>query len=110
DRAAGADAADEGVDLAIELAPNLGAGGLEVGARVLRIEILVGLESAGYLAGEAVGDAVIALGALAGHSGGGGDDLGAVCLEEGNLLLGAFVGHDEDALIAEDGVGDCEAG
>ena len=56
DRAAGADAGDEVRDAAARLLPQLGAGGRVVGVRVGRVEVLVGLEGARDLLGQAVGD------------------------------------------------------
>ena len=101
--AARAHAAHQHVYLALELPPDFGAGGLEVGARVHGVEVLVGLEGPRDVAGQAVGHVVVALLALAGHGGGGRDHLGSVGFEERNLLLRDFVGHDEHALVAHDG-------
>jgi hypothetical protein len=62
DRAAGPDAADERGDPPLRLLPDLRARCLVVGLRVDRVVVLVRLEGAGDLRGEAVGDPVVALG------------------------------------------------
>ena len=108
DRATGPDADDEGVDRPVGLAPDLRPGGLVVGGRVLRIEVLVGLEGARDLLGEAVGDAIVGLGGLGGDGGGGDHDLGAVRPQERDLLLAHLVRHHEDALVTADRRGDRE--
>ena len=59
DRAAGADADDQVRELAVGLAPQLRPGRLVVRLRVGRVRVLVGLEGAGDVAREAVGDAVV---------------------------------------------------
>src|SRR5439155_23928876 len=78
DRAAGADRGDEDVNLAPGLLPELRAGHLVVGARVLRVEVLVRLEGPGDLARQALGDAVVALRRVALDRGGGDHHLRAV--------------------------------
>ena len=63
DRAARADAGDEVRDLPGGLLPQLRAGRRVVRGRVGLVEVLVGLERAGDLLGEPVGDAVVGLAA-----------------------------------------------
>src|SRR5207237_6876646 len=90
----------EVADAAIGLAPDLGPGGRLVSFRIGRIEVLVWLKRAWDLAGESVGNAVVALRALARNSGGTDDDLGAVRAQQRNLFNGHLVGHDADEAIA----------
>ena len=61
DRAAGADAGDEDGDPALGLLPDLRAGGAVVDLGVGQVGELVGPPGAGDLAGQPVGDAVVAL-------------------------------------------------
>ena len=61
DRPARADPDDEVREPLAGLAPELGPGGVVVGLRVGRVGVLVGLEGARDLRGEAVGDAVVGL-------------------------------------------------
>ena len=61
DGAAGADAGDEHRDLAVGLLPDLRAGGAVVDLGVGEVGELVGPPGAGDLAGQPVGDAVVAL-------------------------------------------------
>src|SRR5439155_8814437 len=86
DGAAGADAGDEGRDLAVGLVPDLRAGRAVVDLRVGEVGELVGPPRPWDLAGQAVGDAVVAVRRVRRHGGGGDDDLGAVGLEQGDLL------------------------
>src|SRR5207248_11539712 len=78
DGAAGADAGDEGGDPAVGLLPQLRAGGVVVGGRVLRVGVLVRLPGARDLADQAVGDVVVGVRMLRSHRVGADDDLGAV--------------------------------
>ena len=80
-------------------APDLGAGGLVVGARVVRVGVLVGLPGA-RLRGEPVADVVVGVRVLRGDGGRADDDLGAVRLEHVALVLADLVRADEDALVA----------
>ena len=99
DRAAGAHAGHEVGDPAVGLLPDLRTGGLVVGARVVRVGVLVGLPGAGLL-GEPVADVVVGVRVL-GRDGGRADhDLGAVGLEHVALVLADLVGAHEDALVA----------
>src|SRR6185295_10487297 len=61
DRAAGADAGHEVCDPPGCLAPDLGPGAAYVRRRVLSVAVLVGLEGAGDLLGQAVGHRVVRL-------------------------------------------------
>src|SRR5690606_36404595 len=88
DRAAGAHAGDQVRDPALGLLPQLGAGGAVVGLRVGRVEVLVGLERAGDLGREPVGDRVVGLGGLGLDVGRADDDFGAVGAQQVDLLLG----------------------
>ena len=99
DRAAGADAAHEVGDLPVGLLPDLGTGRLVVGARVVRVGVLVGLPRAG-LGGQPVGHVVVGVGVLGRDRGRADDDLGAVRLQHVALVLADLVGADEDALVA----------
>ena len=101
--AAGADAGDEGGDAALGLVPDLGAGGAVVDLGVGEVGELVGPPGAGDLAGQAVGDAVVAVRRIGRDVGLGDDDLGAVGLEQADLLGAHLVGQDEDAAVALDG-------
>ena len=56
DRAAGADAADQRVEHAAGLLPELRTGGQIVGFGVVHVEVLVGVEAAGGLRRDALGD------------------------------------------------------
>ncbi len=105
DGAACADARDEVGEVTAGLAPDLRAGALVVGPGVHRVEVLVRLERVGYLARQAVGDGVVALGRVALDRGGRGHHLGAVGAKDRRLLRGDLVGHDEDAPVALDGGG-----
>ena len=110
DRSAGADRDDHGVDVAaVGLLPELGAGRLVVGLGVRRIRVLVGLESAGDLLGEPVGDRVVALRRVRVDRGRRDDDLGAVRAQHGDLLLAHLVRHHEDAAVPAQRGGDREA-
>ena len=100
DRAARADAGHEVRDRAVGVAPDLGAGGLVVRARTVGVRVLVGLERAGDLACEAVGDAVVRLGAVGRDGRGRHHDLGAVRGEHVALVLADLVGAHEDAPVA----------
>ena len=83
DGAAGADAGDEGGDLALGLLPDFRAGGAVVDLGVGEVGELVGPPGAGDLAGQPVGDAVVALGRVGRDVGRRDDDLGAVGLRAG---------------------------
>ena len=100
DRAAGADGDDECVDLAVRLLPDLRPRRLVVGLRVGHVRVLVGLEAAGDLLREPVGDAVVALRRVVLDRGRRDHDLGAVGPQHRDLLLAHLVGHDEDAAVA----------
>ena len=110
DRAAGADAADEVRDPAAGLTPELRAGAQVVRLGVGHVRVLVGLEGAGDLLGQAVGDAVVGLRRVRAHVGGRDDDLGAVGAQEVDLLLRHLVRHDRDHAVALQARGDREAG
>ena len=76
-----------------------------MGRGVGRVGELVGLAGARDLAGEAVGHRVVALWRFVRDGGGREDDLGAVGLEQRDLLLAHLIGHHEDALVALDAGG-----
>src|SRR4030095_13928326 len=61
DRSSGAHGDNHSVDLAVRLFQDLGARLLVVSVRIGHVRVLVGLEGAGNLRGEAVGDRVVAL-------------------------------------------------
>src|SRR2546421_190079 len=84
--AASAVPADDVGDLALGLVPDLGAGGAVVDLGVGQVGELVRPPGPGDLAGEPVGDAVVALRGVRWDARGGDHDLGPVGLEEGDLL------------------------
>ncbi len=67
--------------------------------RVRDVRVLVGLEAAGDLLGEPVGDGVVALRGVGLDGGRRDHDLGAVRAEHRDLLLAHLVGHHEDAAV-----------
>ena len=109
DRAAGADAGDEHVDLAVGLGPDLRAGDQLVGLGVDLVEVLVRLEGAGDLAREPFRDRVVGLRGLPGDRGRGDHHLGPVGAQQRDLLGAHLVGHHEDAAVPADRGGDREA-
>jgi hypothetical protein len=100
DGAAGADAGHEVRDLALGVAPDLGAGGLVVAERAVGVGVLVGLERAGDLAREPVAHRVVGVGVVGRHRGGRDHDLGAVGREHVALVLADLVGEHEHAAVA----------
>ena len=110
DRAAGADADDEVRELAVGLAPQLRPGRLVVGLRVGRVRVLVGLEGAGDLAREAVGDAVVGARRVGRDVGRRHHHLGPVRAQEVDLLLAHLVRHHRDHAVALEAGGDGEPG
>ena len=109
DRPARAHAGDEVRDPAARLLPELGAGRGVVRGRVRLVEVLVGLERARDLLGQAVGDAVVGLRRVGRHGGRSDDDLGAVGAQQVDLLLAHLVRHHGDHAIALESRGDREA-
>ena len=109
DRAAGADAGDEVRDAPGGLAPDLGAGGQLVRARVGLVGVLVGTERARRLPHEAFGRRVVGARVFGRHRGRAHDHLGAVRAEQRDLLVAHLVAHHEDALVAPLGRDDREA-
>ncbi len=99
DGAAGADAADHGVDLVVELRPDLRAGGPIVSLRVGRVGELVDVEGAG-LGGDALGHVLVVLGMALADVGAGEDHLRAQGLQVEDLLLGHLVRHHDDQPVA----------
>ena len=95
--------ATKAVTLPLGLLPDLRAGRAIVDLRVGQVGELVGPPGAGNLAGQAVGHAVVALGRIGCHVGRRDDDLGAVGLQQADLLAAHLVRQDEDAAIALDG-------
>src|SRR5918995_2034269 len=102
DRATGADAGDERRDPPVGLPPDLRPGRRLVRRRVVFVEVLVRLERAGDLLGEAVRDSVVGLGRFRRDGRRRDYDLGAVRAQERDLLLAHLVRHHEDALVAAD--------
>ena len=100
DRSAGTHAAHEVGDPPVRLLPDLGACRVLVGARILRVPVLVRLVCAGDVARQSRGHAVIALGRLGRHVRRAQHHLRAVGPQECLLLGRLLVGHDEDAAIA----------
>ena len=104
--------ATNAVILPAGLLPDLRAGRSIVDLGVGQVGELVGPPGAGDLARQPVGDAVVALGRV-GRDGGRRDhDLGAVGLEQADLLAAHLVRQDEDAAISLDrgGQGQTDAG
>ena len=101
DRAAGADGDHDRVDLtALGLLPDLGRSRLVVRLGIRQVRVLVGLEAAGDLLGEAVRDRVVRLGRVVVDGGRRDHDLGAVGAQRRDLLLAHLVRHHEDAAVA----------
>jgi hypothetical protein len=80
-----------------------------VGGGVGLVEVLVGLEGARDLLGQALGHAVVGLGRLGRDVGRGDHDLGAVGAQQVDLLAGHLVGHDGDDAVALQAGGDGQA-
>ena len=99
DRAARAGAGDEVGDPPGGLPPDLGPGGLGVGERVVGVGVLVGAEGVA-LVGQPLGDLVVALRIVGRHGHRAHDHLGAVGLQQRDLLGRHLVGHHEHALVA----------
>jgi hypothetical protein len=74
------------------------------------VSVLVRLERAGDLLGEAVGHAVVRLRRLGRHLGGRHDHLGAVGAQQVDLLLRHLVGHHRDHPVAPERGSDGESG
>ncbi len=100
DGAAGADARDHKVDGALGVTPDLGAGGLVVGARVRGVHELARDDGARRLGVQLVG---LGDGALHALGAGGEHDLRAVGRGELAALHGHGLGHHEDHLVAARG-------
>ena len=98
------------VSLPAGLAPQLRPGRLVVRLRVGRVAVLVGLERARDLLGQAVGDAVVGLRRLRRDVGRRDHDLGAVRAQQVDLLARHLVRHHGDHAIALQPRGDREAG
>ena len=94
--------ATKAVILPVGLLPDLRAGGAVVDLGVGQVGELVGPPGPGDLAGQAVGHAVVALGRVGRDRGRRDHDLGAVGLEQADLLAAHLVGQDEDAAVALD--------
>ena len=109
DRAAGTGAGDEVRHRAVGVAPDLRSRRRVVRVGIGGIRVLVGSKRAGRLAGQSFGGRVVRIGVL-GRDGRRTDDhLGAVGLEEPDLLGGHLVAHHEDAPVAALGRDDGEA-
>ena len=100
DRAAGADGDDDRVELAAGLLPDLRRRDVVVRLRVRHVRVLVGLEPARDLLGEARRDGVVALRRVVVDRGRRDHDLGAVRAQHRDLLLAHLVRHDEDEAVA----------
>jgi hypothetical protein len=87
-------------DAALGLLPDLGAGGLVVAQRVVRVAVLVGLPRPGDLPHQPVRDRVVGVGVLRVHRGGADDDPSAIGREHVALVLTDLVRADEDARVA----------
>ncbi len=98
-RAAGADAADQTVDLAVGIFPDLWSGGQIMRLGVVHVVVLVGVEAAWCFAGDPLGDLDVALGMVMRQVGAGHDDLGTVGLEHIDLFLAHLVRHGAYAAI-----------
>ena len=98
--AAGADPADEGVEPAVGLLPDLRAGGQVMGFRIVHVVVLIGIEAGGGLGRDALGDLHVALGMVVRQIGAGDDDLRAVRLEHVDLLLAHLVRHRAYAAVS----------
>ena len=96
-------------DAAAGLAPQLRPRRLVVGLRVGGIAVLVGLEGAGDLLREPVGDAVVRLRRLGRDVGRGDHDLGPVGPQQVDLLARHLVRHHRDHAVALQAGGDGEA-
>ncbi len=99
DRAAGADPGDEVRHAAVGVGPDLGARGLVVRRRAVRVRVLVRLPRARDLADQPVGDRVVGVRVVGGHSGRRHDDARAVRAQHVALVLAHLVGADEDAVV-----------
>ena len=108
ERAARAGAGHEVGDATSRLLPDLRAGGLGVRQRVVRVRVLVRPERVA-LAGEPLGDLVVARRIVGRHRHRAHDDLGAVGLQQRHLLGRHLVGHDEHAAVPALGGHDGEA-
>ncbi len=110
DGAAGAHADDEMGQPALGLLPDLGSGGLVVGAGIGLVGVLVGLEGPGDLRGQPVGDAVVGAGRIGRDVGRRQDHLGAVGAQQVDLLPRHLVGHHRHDAVALQPRGDGQAG
>ena len=71
---------------------------------------MVGLESAGDLAGQSIGHAVVTLWVFARYSRRTDDDFGAIGAQQGDFFARHLVGHDTHQAIALEGGGDGQPG
>ncbi len=101
-RPAGADASHDGIDLALHLLPNLGAGGPFMRRRIVRIVELVGIESARFLA-DARGEVLIILGVAFRHVRAGEHHLCAHRPQMSDFLAAHLVRDDKGQMIASPG-------
>ena len=97
DGSAGADGDDDRVERAAGLLPDLRRRHVVVRLRVRHVRVLVRLEAAGDLLGEARRDRVVALRRVVVDRRRRDHDLGAVRAQHRDLLLAHLVRHDEDA-------------
>ena len=109
DGAASADANHEMRDTAVRLVPDLGSCLLVVRGRVRQVVVLIRLPAVRILLLESRRDRVIGPRVLRIDVRRADDDLGAEGLQRVDLLLRLFVGRREDALVAFDHGGDCQA-
>ena len=99
-RAAGADADHDGVDVAVHLAQDFRAGRRLVRPRIGRIGELVDEDRAGRAARDRLGHVLIVVGMALADVRARGDDLGAHGLGVQHLLPRHLVGHDQQRAIA----------
>ena len=110
DRSAGSDACDEMRDRSAGLLPNLGTGRMVVRVGIEMIVKLIGLKCARDLRREAVGDAVIRFRRIGRNVGRRDYDVGAIGAQQVDLFSRHLVGHHQDAAIAANRGGHCQAG
>src|SRR5690606_35128886 len=99
DGAAGADARDEMGHRALGIAPDLRAGGLVVAVRAVRVGVLIRFPGALDLAGQPVGDAVVAVRVLRRHRRRAHHHFGAVGPQHIALVLADLVRADEYTVV-----------
>ena len=109
DRAAGADAADNGIHIACHLRENLWASAGLVRLRIGRIAELVGPPGAGNFPDQARRNLLVVIGMALVDVGPGQADVGAQGFQVENLLLAHLVRHNQDAAVASEDADQGEA-